>query len=326
MLRNVVAVACDRMAAFELAVICEVFGLDRTGDGLPGYDFAVCAAERPPLRTTSGFSIDTPFGLDRLAEADLIAVPAWRDVNEKPPARLLEALREAHARGARLMSVCTGAFVLAASGLLDGRRATTHWRHVGKLAERYPAICVEPDVLYVDEGQVLTSAGTAAGIDLCLHIVRQEHGAVVANSIARRMVVPPHRAGGQAQYTETIVPDTCSDNGIPEVLAWAQRRLNHRLTVDRLASRAHMSPRTFARRFVQATGTTPHRWLLTQRLMLAQRLLEGSELSVELVAENAGFGTAAALREHFGRHLQTSPLAYRRLFNSLPERSASSGH
>ena len=314
MLRNVAVAVCDRVAAFELGVVCEVFGLDRTADGLPGYDFAVCAAEPPPLRTTSGFLIDTPHGIDRLAQAELIAIPAWRSVDERPPDALLAALRAAVDRGARVMSVCSGAFVLAAAGLLDGRRATTHWRHVKALAEHYPAIRVEPDVLYIDEGSVLTSAGTAAGIDLCLHIVRQEYGAEVANAIARRMVVPAHRDGGQAQYIEAAVPDAADANGISLILEWAQRHLDEPLTVEQLASHGHMSVRTFARRFLKSTGTTPHQWLIIQRLTLAQRLLETTDLGVDQVAERCGFGTGSALREQFVRHLKTRPVAYRRSF------------
>jgi transcriptional regulator GlxA family with amidase domain len=315
-LRNVAVAVCDAVPAFELGVVCEVFGLDRTGDGLPGYDFAVCAAEPAPLRTTSGFVIDTPHGIERLASADLIAVPAWRDVDERPPEPLLQALRAAVDRGSRVMSVCSGAFVLAAAGLLDGRRATTHWRYVAELADRYPAITVEPDVLYVDEGAVLTSAGTAAGIDLCLHIVRSEHGAEVANAVARRMVVPAHREGGQAQYIETPVPERQGDDRLARALDWAQARLHQDLSVARMAARAHMSPRSFARRFAAATGSTPHRWLLSQRVGLAQRLLEATDVGVEEVAARSGFGTASALRLQFGRRLGTSPVAYRRAFRS----------
>jgi transcriptional regulator GlxA family with amidase domain len=316
-LKNVAVAACDRVPAFELGVVCEVFGLDRTADGLPGYDFAVCAAEPPPLRSTSGFFIDTPHGLDRLTHADLIAIPAWRDVKERPPEGLLQGLRDAVDRGARVMSVCSGAFVLAAAGLLDGRRATTHWRHVKALAEHYPAIHVQPDVLYIDEGSVLTSAGTAAGIDLCLYIVRQEFGAEIANAIARRMVVPAHRDGGQAQYIEAAVVDANDANGFAGILAWAQEHLDEPLTVERLAAQGHMSSRTFARRFLKSTGTTPHRWLLTQRIALSQRLLETTDLSIDEVAERCGFGSASALRTQFLRHLRTRPLAYRRSFRSM---------
>ena len=319
MLRNVAVAVADHVAAFELGVLAEVFGYDRTADGFPGYDFAVCAVEPPPLHTSSGFTIDTPFGIDRLRDADLIAVPAWRDPDERPPQRLLDELNAAVDRGARVMSVCTGAFVLAAAGLLDGRRATTHWRHAAALAERYPRVDVDPDVLYVDAGPVLTSAGTAAGIDLCLHIVRTEHGAGVANALARRMVVPPHRDGGQAQYVEAPVPDR---GELSEVLDWALERLDEPLSVDELAARALMSTRTFARRFRAVTGDTPHRWLLLQRLLLAQRLLEEGDEPVEEVARLAGFGSAVSLRQHFARWRGTSPQRYRRTFRTREQLSA----
>ncbi|MGI8698297.1 MAG: DJ-1/PfpI family protein, partial [Mycobacteriales bacterium] len=258
MLRNVAVPVGDGVAAFELGVMCEVFGLDRSAQGLPRFDFAVCAVEEPPLRTTSGFFIDTPYRLERLAEADLIAIPAWQVDKSAASEPLLQALRDAVDRGARVLSVCSGAFVLAAAGLLDGRRATTHWMHADQLAADYPQVRVDRNVLYVDEGQVLTSAGTAAGIDLCLHILRQECGATVANAIARRMVVPPHRDGGQAQYVEAPVPDPRRGEDLGDMLPWALEHLAEPLTVEDLAARALMSPRTFARRFRGATGTTPH--------------------------------------------------------------------
>ena len=323
MLRNVAVPVFDQVAVFELGVICEVFGFDRTADGLPGYDFAVCAIEPPPLRTSSGFLIDTPYGLDRLASADLIAIPAWRDNEERPPEALLEALRAAVARGARVMSVCSGAFVLAAAGLLDGRTATTHWRDAARLAEMYPSVTVDPNVLYIDDGSVLTSAGSAAGIDLCLHIVRAEHGAGVANTLARRMVVPPHRDGGQAQFIEMPVVDHNRGDDLSSVLAWAQGRLDEPLSVRHLAGRANMSARTFARRFVDVTGTTPHQWLLAQRVELAQRMLEETDHAVEEVAQRSGFGTAAMLRHHFFHWRGTSPQLYRRTFRTGAKRAHS---
>ncbi len=316
MLRNVAVPVGDGVAAFELGVMCEVFGLDRSAQGLPRFDFAVCAIEEPPLRTTSGFLIDTPYRLERLAEADLIAIPAWQVDKSAASEPLLQALRDAVDRRARVLSVCSGAFVLAAAGLLDGRRATTHWMHADQLAADYPQVRVDRNVLYVDEGQVLTSAGTAAGIDLCLHILRQECGATVANAIARRMVVPPHRDGGQAQYVEAPVPDPRRGEDLGDVLPWALEHLAEPLTVEDLAARALMSPRTFARRFRGATGTTPHHWLLGQRVLLAQRLLEAGELSVEEVARVCGFGSAATLRQQFTRWRGTSPQAYRRTFRA----------
>jgi transcriptional regulator GlxA family with amidase domain len=316
MLRNVAVLAFEDAPAFEIGVVAEVFGMDRRADGLPWFDFALCAGQPAPLRTSSGFHIDTSYGLERLASADLIAIPGWRHPGEPPPGEALEALRAAHSRGARIMSVCSGAFVLAATGLLDGRRATTHWRYVSLLAEMFPQIDVSPDVLYVDEGDVLTSAGTAAGIDLCLHIMRSEFGADVANRIARRMVVPPHREGGQAQFIETPMPDDRRDDALGGALAWALSHLDEEISIEVLAARAHMSPRTFVRRFASAFGGTPHSWLLAQRLTQARRLLETTDLGIEEVATRAGFGSAAALRVHFARRLDTSPLAYRRTFRS----------
>jgi transcriptional regulator GlxA family with amidase domain len=320
MLTDVAAVVFDDIPVFELGVVCEVFGTDRSADGLPAYDFAVCAAERPPLRTSSGFLIDTPFGLERLAAADLIAIPGWRGVDQRPPDALLDALRMAVDRGACVMSICSGTFVLAEAGLLDGRRATTHWRLVKTLAERYPAIHVEPDVLYVDEGTILTSAGTSAGIDLCLHIVRRERGTAIANALARRMVVPPQREGGQRQFVESPVVDVRPGQGIADVLVWAQGRLDQKLSVNQLAARAHMSPRTFARRFLNTTGSTPHRWLLAQRLGFGQKLLETTDLGIDQLAEQVGFGTAAAFRLQFSRQFRTTPSAYRRAFRPPRER------
>ncbi len=271
------------------------------------------------VRTDTGLKIVAEHGLDRLATADLIVVLGWETAEELPSEELQQALREAVARGARVMSHCSGAYVLAAAGLLDGRRVTTHWMYAADLARRYPLVQVEPDVLYVEDGPVLTGAGTAAGIDVCLHLLRQEHGAAVANEIARRMVVPPHREGGQAQYTRLPVPEVSETSRLHEVLAWAQAHLDEPLTVDQLAARALMSPRSFARHFRATTGTTPLAWLLAQRLVCAQEMLEQSDLSVDEVAERTGFGSAATLRTHFARRLGTSPQAYRRTFRSAAE-------
>ncbi|MEU1089369.1 helix-turn-helix domain-containing protein [Streptomyces sp. NPDC005576] len=314
MLKNVAVLLMDEVHPFELGVLCEVFGLDRSDEGLPVHDFAVVSAEGPALRTHAGFTLTASHGLDRLEEADLVAVPAGSSflVREYPP-EVLDALRRAVARGARVLSVCSGAFVLGAAGLLDGRRCTTHWRHSAELARRHPSARVEPDVLYVDEGQVITSAGTAAGIDACLHLVRQEYGQEVANTIARRMVVPPHRDGGQAQYVRRPLPRTPCDT-VGDTLAWMENHLDQEMTVEQLAALAHMSPRTYARRFQQETGTTPYRWLLRQRVLLAQHLLETSDETMEAVAGRAGFGNAAALRHQFVRSLGTTPNAYRRTF------------
>jgi transcriptional regulator GlxA family with amidase domain len=314
MLKNVAAVVLDGVNPFELGVVCEVFGTDRSDDGLPVYDFAVASAEGPRLTSRSGFALHVEHGLERLESADLIAVPACAryETRDFPP-ELLEALRSAVDRGARVLSVCSGVFVLAAAGLLDGRRCTVHWHHAEELARAYPRLTVEPDVLYVDEDPVITSAGTAAGIDACLHIVRKEQGTEVANKIARRMVVPPHRDGGQAQYIERPLPRSRCDT-VGEVLVWMEQHLDEEVTVEQLAERAHMSPRTFARRFQQETGTTPYRWILRQRVLLAQRLLEATDETVDTIAGRAGFGTAAALRHQFLRAVGTTPNAYRRTF------------
>jgi transcriptional regulator GlxA family with amidase domain len=325
-LKDVAVVVLDGFTAFELGVVCEVFGTDRTAQGLPGYEFAVVAGEPGPLRSASGFSIETPFGLDRLETADLIAVPASGDDRcgrEQWPEPLLAALQRAVARGARVLSICTGAFVLGAAGLLDGRACTTHWRHSDRLARLYPAARVDPSVLYVDEDRVITSAGTAAGIDACLYLVRKEQGSRVANAIARRMVVPPHRDGGQAQYVDRPVAEPACDT-LGEVIEWMQRNLDRDVTVDQLARLAAMSPRTFARRFVQETGTTPQRWLTGQRILLAQQLLEESDETVDVIAERAGFGNSATFRHHFRAWRATTPHAYRRTFREARPASLAS--
>jgi len=310
---TVAAVVFNGVSPFELAVACEVFGIDRSDLHDPWYRFMVVAAEPSPIQSSTGFTIGTDHGLRDLRKADTIVVPA-RTGSEITAGPLIDELRRAHARGARILSVCTGAFMLAAAGLLDGKRATTHWSHADELARRYPAVKVDPCVLYVDEGDVLTSAGTAAGIDLCLHVVRHDFGADVANALARRMVVPPHRDGGQAQFVDRPVPDAPEGDPFLATLASLQAHIDEPLTVEELARRAAMSPRTFARRFRAVTGTTPHQWLVRQRVLYAQRLLETTDESVDRVAALAGFGSAAALRPHFQRIVRTSPLAYRRTF------------
>jgi transcriptional regulator GlxA family with amidase domain len=311
---TVAAIAFDDLAPFELAVACEVFGIDRSDLGVPWYRFFVCSVEDRPVRTSVGFSIDTPYRLRDLRRADTIIVPARGHGDVEAAPELLDALRAAHRRGARIMSVCTGAFVLAQAGLLDGRRATTHWSHVDEFASRFPAVHLDPGVLYVDEGDVLTSAGTAAGIDLCLHVVRKDLGADIANAVARRMVVPPHRDGGQAQYVDDPVPDGPGSDLFGDTIAWLHENLAKPITVEDLAKRSAMSPRTFARRFRATTGTTPMQWVLRQRVLLAQRLLETTDEPVDRVAELAGFGSPAALRQHFQRQVRTSPTSYRRTF------------
>ena len=320
MLQNVAFVVLDRFPSFEFGVVCEVFGIDRTEDGLPGYDFAIVAGQDGALRSEHGLALTGAHGLDRVAEADLVIMSAIdqqlrEGVPGEFPEPLLAALRATVARGARVLSVCTGAFVLAAAGLLDGRRCTTHWRHAGELARFCPRAMVDPDVLYVDADPVITSAGSAAGIDACLYLVRKEQGMKVANQIARRMVVAPHRDGGQAQFVDHAMPDG-GDGTLAELIGWLERHLDQQVTVGELAAMAHMSPRTFARRFVQETGTTPLRWLTGQRILLAQRLLEETDEGVDELAWRAGFGNATAFRHHFRAWRGTTPAAYRRTFRA----------
>jgi len=315
-MHTVAVVVYDRVAVFEMGVPCEVFGIDRSAMGLPNYRVLVCAAEPGPLTTAMGYGIQPRHGLRSMSQADTIVVPSWRDVRETPPEPLLRALRSAYRRGARIASLCAGAFVLAHAGLLDGRRATTHWMYSDALAARFPQVDVDPTVLYVDEGSILTSAGTASGIDLCLHIVRKDHGAEVANAFARRMVVPPHRDGGQAQFVQTPMAAPSDGNHLAATLEWALEHLDEPLTVEQLAAHAHRSPRTFARHFRAETGTTPLRWLLAQRIVAAQRMLETTDEPVAEVAIGCGFGSSAALRMHFGRVLGTSPASYRRTFRA----------
>jgi len=312
---RVVTVIGPRVAMFELSVACEVFGIDRSELVDPWYRHRVAAAAPGPHVSPEGVTVGTPYGLEQLAEADTVIIPA-RSFPGPPPEALLDGLRRAHDRGARLLSVCTGAFVLAAAGILDGKRATTHWMYAADLARRYPKVRVDPKVLYVDAGGVMTSAGTAAGIDLMLHVVRLDHGADVANAVARRMVVPPHRDGGQAQFVDLPLAGADGDEPLAGVLGWMLEHVGDDLSVQQLARRAGTSPRTFARRFRAVTGTTPHQWLLSQRILVAQRLLETTDEPVERVAQRCGFGSAGALRQHFARTVSASPQAYRRTFRT----------
>jgi transcriptional regulator GlxA family with amidase domain len=320
MLKNVAVLALDGVAPFELGVLCESFGMDRSDQSLPVLDFAVCGMVPGPVQTSMGFAIHVDHGLDRLEQADLLAVPAMPR-NGLYPESALDALRSAVDRGARVLSVCSGAFVLAAAGLLDGRRCTTHWLFADELAARYPSAKVDPDVLYVDEDPVFTSAGTAAGLDACLHIWRKTYGASVAAAIARRMVVPPHRDGGQAQFVEAPIRPAHSHT-LAAVIDYMTGHLADELSVESLARLANMSPRTFARRFRAETGATPYDWLVAQRVAAAQRLLEDGDDTIDAVAAKCGFGTAAALRHHFTRRLGTTPQAYRSAFGSVDRRRA----
>ena len=314
MLSNVAVLVLDGVAPFELGVLCEVFGTDRSAQGLPRYDFAICGPGGRPVQASPGFTVTPSADLTRLESADLIGVPAM-GVDVEVPAEVSAALRQAVHRGARIVTLCSGIFVLLRAGLLDGKRCTTHWMYAEELAARCPTARVEPDLLYVQDGLLITSAGSAAGIDACLHIVRAEHGSKVANAVARRMVVPPHRAGGQRQYIEAPVPRSDADTLAP-LLDWVVGHLHEPLTVEMLAEQATMSPRTFARRFRAETGTTPHSWITLQRLLLAERLLEDGDDPVELVASRVGFGTAAALRHHFQQHRHTTPMAFRQAFRA----------
>jgi AraC family transcriptional regulator, transcriptional activator FtrA len=309
--RDVAIVVYDGFAPFELGVACEIFGDDGwVTPGDPWYRLFICGNDAAPVTAHGGFQILVSHGLDILPSMDTVIVsPTYRP--EEVSDSVFEALRLAHARGCRILSLCSGAFVLAEAGLLDGRRAATHWTECDELARRYPLVSVDSGVLY---GDILTSAGSAAGIDLCLHVVRQDYGSEVATQLARQLVVPPQRDGGQAQFIEHPLPVLDSSNLFADTLTWLQEHLDEPVTVEDLAARSAMSPRTFARRFLAATGTTPYQWLLRQRVQLAQRLLEVSHLSIEAVAEQSGFCTAGNLRKHFSRMVNTSPQAYRHAF------------
>ncbi len=323
---NVAIVLSEGFTAFELGVACEIFGDDRwVAPGHPWYRLFVCGDNSAPLTSDSGFQIIVPFGLDVLDRVDTVIVaPTYRP--SEIPAEIFQALRRAHARGSRMLSLCGGAFVLAEAGLLDGRRAAAHWTECDELARRFPLLSVDPDVLFVDDGDILTGAGSAAGIDLCLHIVRQDHGSEVATLLARQLVVPPQRDGGQAQYIDKPLPSLDDLDLLSDTVEWMQAHLDEPLTIEDLAARAAMSTRNFARRFQAATGTTPHRWLQGQRVKLAQRLLETSDLPVEIVAVESGFSTAGNLRKHFGRVVHISPQAYRHAFRHRSMDPARTAH
>jgi transcriptional regulator GlxA family with amidase domain len=311
MIRTVSALVLDGLAPFEFGVICEVFGIDRSADGVPNFDFKVCGPEPgKPVRTSIGASLSPDYGLDALVGADLVAIPA---IAGPYLPEALDAIRAAADAGAIILTVCSGAFVAGAAGLLDGRPCTTHWMHADELARAYPTARVDRNVLFVDDGNLITSAGTAAGIDACLHLVRRELGSEVTNKIARRMVVPPQRDGGQRQYIEQPIPVRCSDGFAPH-LDWILTNLDKPHTVATLAKLANMSARTFARRFVDETGRTPMQWVTDQRVLYARRLLEETDLDIDRVADKSGFGTATLLRHHFRRIIGVTPTDYRQRF------------
>ena len=316
---TIAVVAFDGISPFHLSVPCMVFGEDRTETGAPRFRMRVCAPEPGPLRTNAGFDLVVPHGLEAIRRAQIVVVPSWRDDGRPAPPALLRALQAAHRRGATVVGLCLGAFVLAEAGLLDGRPATTHWNLAATFAKQYPKVSLQPEVLYVDDGNVLTSAGTAAGIDCCLHLLRVRYGAETANRAARRMVVAPHRQGGQAQYIQQPMPATAERDRLAPLLEWLGKHLDVPHELDHLARRALMSRRTFTRRFRESTGTTVGQWIQSQRLALAQRLLETTDHPVERVATSAGFGSAVSLRKHFTSAFKVSPTVYRRQFSRTEE-------
>ncbi|CAG9249640.1 Transcriptional regulator [Paraburkholderia unamae] len=312
----VVALAYDRLCTFEFGCVTEFFALERPELDVDWYRFAVCAGERGPLRAAGGITVQAPYTLAMLDRAQTIVIPGWRDADEIPPEPLLRKLRAAYARGARLCSICSGVFVLAAAGVLDGKRVTTHWRYAERLQQRYPRVIVEPQALYVDEGQVLTSAGSAAGLDMLLHLVRRDHGGAVANRVAQRLVVAPHREGGQAQFVpRPMPPDEASR--LARLMDWVRANPRRAHSVESMAARAVMSPRTLQRQFLEATGMGPYEWVLRERVSVARELLESRpRLTLARVAELAGFGSEESMRRHFRRIALTSPAAYRAQFGA----------
>lgn len=321
-MRTVACIVQDGFAPFEFGVACEAFGLDRSDDGVPNFDFRIVAPDPGVVASKIGFSINVENDLSFAYEADLVVVcPLPREYWGSSDPRVLDVVRHAAEREAWLLSVCSGSFVLAEAGVLDGRRATTHWMYADVMAAMHPQIDVDPDVLFVQDGRIITSAGTAAGLDACLHLLRQEIGAELTNRVARRMVVPPQRDGGQAQYIDRPIPVVQSDS-LAAVTDWAIEHLREDLSVDQLAGRAHMSPRTFARRFKADHGATPAAWLARQRIIQAQRMLERTDLGLDAIADECGFGSAAVLRQNFARVLDTTPTAYRATFSCTDDEAA----
>ncbi|CAM3198882.1 transcriptional regulator FtrA [Asticcacaulis taihuensis] len=314
--RQVALLAFDGMPLFEFSIAVELFGLDRPEMGPDWYSFKIASLEGGPVRTTAGLRVTADAGLEIFADAGTIIIPGW-PIDRPVPPELTEVLRAAHRRGARILTICSGVYVLAASGLLAGKRATTHWKYTDHVKAAYPEIEIVPDVLYVDEGQILTSAGSAAGIDLCLHLIRRDFGPGAANTVARRLVVPPHRDGGQAQFIERSVPTSHESNRLGPLLDHMRKHLHQEHRIPDLARRAGMSERTFLRRFSEATGMTPAKWLLNVRLCEARDHLETSDISIERIAEHTGFGTPTNLRHHFREQMGTTPTAYRQTFGRV---------
>jgi AraC family transcriptional activator FtrA len=313
MSHHVAILAYDGLCTFEFGCAVELFALERPELGVPWYSYAVCAVEPGPLRAMGGLTVTAPHGLEAIALADTVIIPGWRDVDEAPPAALIEALRQAAARGARLCAICSGCFVLARAGLLDGRRATTHWRYLAQLAAAFPAIAVEQGVLYTQDGQLVTSAGSAAGLDMLLHLVRSDFGAELASQVAQRLVIPAHRDGDQAQLVARPLP-TLARNDIAHLMDWVRENLRAGHTVESMAAQARMGKRTFQRRFKDGTGFTPTAWLVRERVTLATRLLETRPgLDIDAVSDLAGLGSAESLRRHFRLCGLPSPARYRRL-------------
>ena len=309
----VVAVAYDQLCTFEFGCVVELFALPRPELGVDWYRFAVCSSERGSLRAAGGIKVSAPRSLRILDRADIIVVPGWRDADESPPQDLLRKIRAAYERGARICSICSGVFVLAAAGILDGKTVTTHWRYAQRLQQRYPSLRVEPNALYVDEGNVVTSAGSAAGLDMLVHLVRRDYGPKVANSVAQRLVIPPHRDGDQAQYVPRPVARE-EEGRLSRLLDWLRAHLDTRHSIAALAKRASMSPRTLLRQFKSATGLSPGEWLLRERVALARDMLESGRVPITRIADRAGFGSAESFRRHFRLQVGASPVAYRRRF------------
>lgn len=309
----VVALAYDRLCTFEFGCVVELFALHRPELEVPWYRFAVCSAERKPLRAAGGIKVTAPYSLKMLERADTIIIPGWRDADEPPPEELLRKLRAAYERGARVCSICSGVFVLAAAGILDGKSATTHWRYAERLAQRYPAIRVQPNALYVEDGQVMTSAGSAAGLDMLVHLVRRDFGPKIANRVAQRLVIPPHRDGDQAQFVpRPVAPEEVGR--LARLLDWIRAHLGAAHSIVSLSRRASMSPRTLLRRFKEATNLAPGEWVVRERIAAAREMLESGRVPIGQICERTGFGSQESFRRHFRLRVGASPLAYQRRF------------